>query len=123
MDLKAKPEPYNSVNLKNYCDFGWFDEYREVPLGQLLREEQPKKVCEIGSWMGKSTRFIAQTIADDGVVVAVDTWKGTLIEEHIPEVIDGLYDQFLSNVIHAGLCDKIRPIRMESHLAAAHLSE
>ena len=55
--------------------------------------------------------------------MAVDTWRGTLIEEHIPEVIDGLYDQFLSNVIHTGLCDKIRPIRMESHLAATHLSE
>ena len=60
----------------------------------------------------------------------MDHWLGS--EEHQPTAYSGnychtppekLYQQFLSNVIHEGLQDKIIPVRKESTEAARYLSE
>ena len=82
----------------------------------LLQERQPKVVIELGSWLGSSARHIAQLLPEEGIVYAVDHWLGS-VEHHTPKFLDylpSLYDQFLSNVIHAGLTHKIVPIRMHT---------
>ena len=55
---------------------------------------------------------------------AVDTWKGTLIEESTQKDprIPMLYQIFLSNVKHAKLTHKIVPIRMDSLEAARSIN-
>jgi hypothetical protein len=68
---------------------------------------------------------MARCLPENGIVYAVDHWKGSV--EHqaggsawIPEV-EHLYEYFLSNVIQAGLTRKIIPVKMDSLEAAKQL--
>lgn len=93
-----------------------------VPMEKVLRENNVKTVVELGSWLGKSTRHIASVLPEDGVVYAVDHWLGS--EEHVgSHHIPVLYEQFLSNVIHAELTEKIVPIRLKTLDAVDYIRE
>jgi hypothetical protein len=110
------PAPYDSVDLMPYNPQGWYS--NGPSMEWLLKRTRAKVVIEVGSWLGLSTRHIAKTIPKDGVVYAVDHWLGSPNEDNSVFDIDNLYRQFLSNVIHENLTDKIIPIRMSSEEAA-----
>lgn len=116
------PEPYRSVKDLPFDNHGWFCNGRQ--LEHIISQRSPKIVIEIGSWLGSSTRFIASNIPQDGVVYAVDTWKGSQNEDaHLQDSrLPYLYHLFLSNVKHANLTTKIIPIRMESIEASKALN-
>lgn len=111
---------YDFVDLLPLDDHGWFANADQLEV--LIKEHNVKTILEIGAWLGKSTRWFAKQIPGDGVVFAIDTWRGSGAEHiNVPEYADklpDLYQQFLSNVIHEGLTNKIIPIRMESLEAA-----
>ena len=118
--------PYENVELLPFDGFGW---YFNGPQFEHLITKDVKIVVEVGCYIGLSTRHIASLLPPDGKVYAVDHWLGS--EEHQPGAYNGkychtpperLYQQFLSNVIHEGLQDKIIPVRMESREAAQYLS-
>lgn len=80
------------------------------------------KVLEVGSWMGFSARWFARQ-SDVAVVVCVDPWDRDQLEHWTPGVhpehwMTFMYEHFLANCIHAGVADKIHPVRMRSHDAA-----
>lgn len=90
---------------------GWMDEDELLWLAdQASRAEW---VVEIGSWMGRSTRALSDNTP--GVVVAVDTWEGSL--EHQPflagKPCNWLYCKFLEN-----RGKNVLPMRMTSLQAA-----
>lgn len=120
--LFSHPEPYNSINDLPFDGHGWFINAEQ--LHPFLAARQPKVVVEVGSWLGSSTRFIAENIQEGGVVYAVDTWRGSPTEAvHLQDPrLPYLYQLFLSNVKHAGLTDKIIPVRMDSLEAAKALN-
>jgi hypothetical protein len=111
--------PYNTLKeVLPYNDFGWY--YAQEPIEKIIKEKNVRVVIELGSWLGKSTRHIASLLPENGVVWAVDHWQGS-IEHHVenydyyPEmktILPVLYEQFLSNVIHAELTHKIIPWKM-----------
>jgi predicted O-methyltransferase YrrM len=77
---------------------GWTQEKELV----WLAEQASKCTCilEIGSWMGRST--VAMAANTKGLVVAIDTWKGTFEDGH-HTLLEGqpdtwLYDQFLKEI-------------------------
>lgn len=115
------PEPYNSVEVLPYDPHGWYA--NEEQITNLLAGGWIKTVVEVGSWLGKSTIHIASLLPEDGKVYAVDHWLGSV--EHQPGgdahhvALPYLYQQFLSNVIHAGMTHKIVPVRMDS-LSGVH---
>ena len=115
------PEPYRSIHSLPFDEHGWFQ--NGAPLEACLKQKPAKTVIEVGSWLGLSTRFIATTLPKHGVVYAVDTWSGSTSEAvHMQDPrLPQLYHLFLSNVKHAGLTDKIIPIRMNSLEAARAL--
>ncbi len=125
MDLSQLPSPYNTLTVllpeKNH---GWYSNAREMQ--GLLKGKSIHTVIEIGSWLGMSTRNIARLIPDDGKVYAVDHWLGS-VEHHntsaFSRYLPSLYEQFLSNVVHAHLEHKIIPIRMASLDAAKVLTD
>lgn len=116
------PEPYKSVNDLPFDGHGWF--LNENYLAPIIYTNQPKTVIEIGSWLGCSTRFIASHMPEDGVLYAIDTWRGTSNEAvHMQDArLPYLYQLFLSNVKHAGLTHKIIPVRMDSIEASKALN-
>lgn len=116
LDQKNLPEPYKSVNLLPFDPLGWYG-HADV-MERLFKVYKPKVVIEVGCWFGLSTRHMASLLPEGGVLYAVDHWLGSA--EHQPgqsywhPKLPFLYEQFLSNVIHAQLTDKIVPVRISS---------
>lgn len=118
------PEPYNKVDLLPFDPHGWYA--HATTMEEIFEKVHPKVVIEVGCWLGKSTRHMASLLPEGGRVYAVDHWEGSV--EHQPgqtcwnPKLPVLYQQFLSNVIHAELTDKIIPIRMDSIDASKFLA-
>ncbi len=116
------PEPYCSINDLPFDGHGWFGnaEYLE----HQISHKKPKVIIEVGSWLGCSTRFMAGMLPRGGKLYAVDTWKGSPNEPlHLQDPrMPYLYQLFLSNVKHAGLTDRIVPVRMDSIEASKALN-
>ena len=117
------PPPYDTAEILPFVDHGFYSNAEQIET--LIKKRMVRTIIEVGSWLGTSTRHMASCLPENGVVYAVDHWKGS--SEHqpgasawIPEV-EHLYEYFLSNVIQAGLAHKIIPVRMESVEAAKHL--
>ena len=99
---------------REFSPHGWFCRTNQKMLDLLCRQVRPSIVIEIGSWMGRSTRFLAERC---DLVIAIDHWRGSA-EHQVPhgEKLPMLFDQFLSNC--EPLRDKILPLRMASADAA-----
>jgi predicted O-methyltransferase YrrM len=114
-------EPYDSINELPFDAHGWFG--NGVFIQDICLAQEPMVAIEVGSWLGTSTRFIAQHMPEQGKLYAVDTWMGSNEEVHQRDSrLPYLYQLFLSNVKHAGLEEKIIPVRMKSLEAAQALN-
>ncbi len=114
-----EPEPYRSIKLLPFDSHGWF--LNGTQLQECISNNQIETVIEVGSWLGTSTRFMAELLPDTGKVYAVDTWLSSAETDGDPR-IPQLYHLFLSNVKQAGLTHKIVPIRMYSIEASKALT-
>ncbi len=116
LEKKEPPFPYNTLKeILPYDERGMY--INAAPMEKLIKERGVKTVVELGCWLGKSTRHIASHLPSGGIVFAVDHWLGSAEHQQSVE-IPYLYEQFLSNTIHAKLTHKIIPKRMTT-LAAA----
>jgi len=114
------PEPYNSLEtLLPFNEHGWYANRPQME--RLLKLTGSEVVIELGVWMGRSARHIASVLPEEGILYAVDHWQGSE-ENHRNEeerrALPTLYEQFLSNTIHANLTHKIIPMRMSTLEAA-----
>lgn len=113
--LQTLPNAYDTLTeLLPFNGHGWYSNGEWIE--KLIRGNNMKTVVEVGSWLGLSGRHIASVLPEDGKLYCVDTWAGS-IEHEDPQwvgMLPTLYEQFLSNVVHAGLTDKIVPLRMRS---------
>ncbi len=102
----------------------------------LIGEIRPHVVIDVGVWKGGSTIVFAETLRDCGIdatVIAVDTFLGSpehwdrhatsfsLMEREFGR--PRLYEQFLANVVHRRLCERIVPLAQTSVNAAAILAK
>ncbi len=83
---------------------GWFD-FENVYRNFIEKSSDGAKIVEVGSWMGKSSVFMAVEILNSKKNIelfCVDTWEGTLNSEHHAEIIKNiggdLYSIFLKNI-------------------------
>lgn len=119
------PAPYDSVqNIRPFVDHGWYQ--NEMQLRALIYNYRIKTIVEVGSWLGKSTIDLARALPPEGKIYAVDHWEGSA-EHQIGNSawhpsLPYLYEQFLSNIIHSGLTEKVVPIKMDSLEAARSLT-
>ena len=113
---------------------GWNSDH--VYLGRAISETRARLVVEIGVWKGGSVMTMGralQTFGLDGVVIAVDTWRGS--SEHWLanqgdwglDIADDLgfdrgsprlYEKFIANIRAAGLQDYVVPLPLDSINAA-----
>ncbi|MCQ4159388.1 class I SAM-dependent methyltransferase [Roseomonas sp. GC11] len=102
-------------------------------LARLVQEVRPRVILDVGVWKGASVNFLCQAMAKAGVegaVIAIDTFLGS--PEHwnrerpdrifeslrLRHGLPGLYWQFLSNMVHRGLQDRVVPLAQTSENAA-----
>lgn len=101
---------------------------------EMVERVRPSVTVELGSWKGQSTRSLGTAIRETtgGVLYAVDTWLGA--EEFVLAFRDdpgrdlcqhhgypGIYYQFLSNMIHAGLQGTVIPVPNTTRIARRYL--
>lgn len=112
--LKLLPPDYRDL-CSNYCKQGLFN---------LIKSKKPKLIIELGSFMGGSAIFMAQSVDANCKVYCVDEWTGEgvwLDPVELKRFGPIFYQQFLSNVVHSGVQDKIVPFRMSTSQAAGLL--
>lgn len=105
---------------------GWTHEKELRWLAQMASTR--RCIVEIGSWMGRSTRAMADNLPPGSVIYAVDTWEGTPEDNHA-KLLAGhpegwLMDEFGRNIgeaLLAGPCHIVRPLQMPSIKAAKYL--
>jgi hypothetical protein len=94
------------------------------PLETIFKEKKVKVAVELGCWLGKSTRHIASLLPEEGAVYAIGHWLGAKsLEENRDHYVQKPYDQFLSNMIHAGLTHKVIPLRGTTAMGVRRLRE
>jgi len=93
---------------------GWFKQESQRNLRAFINQNHPEFFVELGSWLGESSILIAQWLPPHGILYCIDTWEGSVEHKTDPQwsgYLPTLYRQFISNVIHAGQQNKIKPIR------------
>lgn len=101
---------------------GWFHPSCREGLRRLIAQHRPKIIVELGSWLGVSGAFMASV--SDAQIYCVDTWQGdagVCADLEGQKRLPHAYQQFLSNMVHAGLRDRVTPVRMTTVEAAAAL--
>lgn len=96
---------------------GWMQSAELAWLGEQAREHT--NIVEIGSWMGRSTRIMADNTS--GTVIAVDTWEGTPAEHS--EIMKALTPEnlFKAFQLHTADCHNIVPFKGTSVHAASYI--
>ncbi len=85
---------------RTFDDHGWFGWCHKALLDVVLSEDV-SIIVELGSWLGKSTRFLASK-AVRSTVIAIDHWQGddSIRSSNDKDAINKLpllYEQFLAN--------------------------
>ena len=86
---------------------GWMTEPELVWLAQ--RAQEHKRIVEIGSHLGRSTRALLDNT--DGVVYALDNWRGPVEAYYTKEEKGGFYQRFCENVAEHIASRKLTAIR------------
>ncbi len=106
IDLKKLPFPYCELSrIVSFNPFGMY--FNGEYLTKLFEHNTINTAIEIGSFFGVSTRHIASLLPEDSKLYAIDCWDG----------FEGLYEQFLSNIVISQLTHKIIPIKQRSDAA------
>jgi len=93
---------------------GWM-EVNEL-MWLAIQASRSKRICEVGSWKGRSTRALADSTS--GTVLAVDTWEGTSGEDNAKTNDPAaLFQEFLDNM--QGLPEGRLRVRKDTSLNAA----
>lgn len=131
------PQPYSLIKiLPEYHFSGYF--LNESQLSEIFSKNDIRVVLEVGSWIGGgSTKYMGELLKQKKgtqkkgkqkkfLLYAVDHWLGSSTQQpnevHWQSVLDCVYQQFLSNMIHWKLTDVVIPCRMKSQEAAASLN-
>lgn len=102
---------------------GWFD-FEDV-YSYVTARCCSGHFVEVGSFLGKSTCFLAMLIRDSGKPIrldAVDTWKGSEgepVHAEIRERVGGdLYAEFCTNLCRCKVDQIVQPVRLSSTTAS-----
>ncbi len=113
--------------MKTYKDIpGWFDFERAYLILSMIPNAE--RIVEVGSWLGKSTVFMAQQLQAREKATgrrpefyAVDTWEGTPGTDSAVEAAKyggSVYEAFCANLGAAEVRDVVIPVLGTSDRAA-----
>jgi predicted O-methyltransferase YrrM len=108
-----QPEHYQKI-------YGYFD-FEPFYYGVLDHFRAGGTFVEIGTWLGKSTCFMAEAIKGLGCKVkfyGVDTFLGEVNAKDQQDIVlaegGSIYKAFLRNMKNAGVMDYVTPLQMTS---------
>ena len=113
---------------------GWFD-FADVYLEQIAKVNgSPAHFVEVGSWVGKSTVFMASKIRDSGKQISfdcIDNWVGGTSGkanevagvESVAASGRNIYSEFCGNLERCSVGEFVRPIRDDSATAATRYDD
>lgn len=138
MDISAihAVNPYEGFDYKSYpLDLqGWGS--ISPAFNQIIADVRPDFIIEVGAWKGGSTANMAGITADLGLatkILSIDTWLGAQefwTDQRDPDRYLSLrlkhgwpqvYYQFLANMMHCGIEDRVIPFPQTSLVAARWL--
>jgi len=124
LDLKTVKQLLdNKEFILNDFDTGDIDWYNEFTYVDLVKNENIKLGLEIGSHVGQSTNDILKSFKNL-TLMCVDYWDLEKQRNHhsysVPNIKD-VYNQFLSNIVHYGVANRVIPINMSSNEASEYL--
>lgn len=103
---------------------GWFD-FQDIYREAVERASDGAVFVEVGSWLGRSTAFMAVEIANSGKKIAfyaVDTWQGSPAAQYqdvIAQHGGSVYETFRENMRLGGVEWHVFPLIGDSALTAA----
>jgi predicted O-methyltransferase YrrM len=106
---------------------GWFGEANAAAQFLVLAELRPRMIVEIGSYLGKSTVFLAKSLevlGIEGTVTSIDPHTGD--RQHLENLgVSQLpsFDMFRVHLLATGVSERVRTIVATSHEAARDWSE
>lgn len=111
---------------------GWFT--NAEAFDRIIARLKPNLIIEVGTWKGKSAIHALKRAMEfcDCSIVCVDTWLGSLehwTKHSAAELLrreNGLpmvYRQFLANIVHCGLQNRVVPIPLPSRIAAQVIAD
>jgi hypothetical protein len=103
---------------------GWFS-YKDIYDDMIGRAKDGNTFVEVGTWLGKSTNYLAEKIKESGKYInftTVDTFKGT-DDEELHQTIVGNYSgdifyEFIDNTVLSNNYDSFEIIKDSSHNAS-----
>lgn len=123
--VASNPLYKNITERFEYDDRNWFT--NQASLSVVLERLKPKKVLEVGSFLGASARFFA-AFPSITEVYCVDHWDRNRQQNYTPgyfneRFVNNTYEIFLANTIHRMHGEKIKPVRLDSRAAADYLGK
>lgn len=103
---------------------GSFSKDCESGLNSIFNINNIQNAVEIGSWIGESSIFIGSKVSN--VLYCVDPWELMKDQKYFQSYVDmkdKIYDQFISNIIHSNLLNKIIPIKAKSEVAVKSFNQ
>lgn len=101
---------YSNMNIERASRIpGWMSDTELEWLANQAKEHHV--IVELGSYKGRSTRALGDST--EGVVIAVDHWKGEAHLEMDDKERDMLFDEFVSNVKDLIELQKVIPVKVE----------
>ena len=124
LDLKTVKQLLdNKEFILNEFDTGDIDWHNEFTYADLVKNENIKLGLEIGSHVGQSTNDILKSFKNL-TLMCVDYWdlekQRNCHSYPVPNIKD-VYNQFLSNIVHYGVANRVIPIHMSSNEASEYL--
>lgn len=74
----------------------WFGATGRYIWEKILPQLGPKRILEVGSYEGRSTCFLIETLPGPLEIHCIDTWKGS--KEHVGTDMDAVRKRFESNI-------------------------
>ena len=116
---------------KCYKDIqGWFDFegiYSRIVDNQINHGDT---IVEVGSWMGKSSAFMAKKIMESNKTIeffCVDVWEGSTGDEIVDKIMEqnnwSIYNVFMENMKECGLDSYINAIKGDSVKTASSFKD
>jgi predicted O-methyltransferase YrrM len=136
MRMLHRVNPYEGFDFSAlpFDAHGWGGE--STAFRELVAQVRPRLIVEVGTWKGASALAMANASRDLGLatqIICIDTWLGALefwTDQSDPLRYQGLqlrngypsvYYQFLANVCHQGLQERVIPFPQTASTAALWL--